>query len=101
MSAADERLRSMGFQFVGTSQDGLDLVYQKYYTKFTHVVTIRSQSVYGTMIFSVTSKNGFQSTEPIGLSYDEMRAFCAKIEELKRYSSSYSSVNDDEFDDGK
>lgn len=101
MSAADERLCSMGFQFVGTSQDGLDLVYQKYYTKFTHVVTIRSQSVYGTLIFSVVSKNGYRPTEPIGLSYDEMKAFIAKIEELKKWSRSYCQDNDDEFDDGK
>lgn len=99
MSAADEKLSGMGFRFVGTSQDGMDLVYQKFYTKFTHIVTIRSQSVYGTMIFSVESKNGFRPTEPIGLSYDEMRAFCEKIEELKRYSS--PCFGDDELDDGK
>lgn len=99
MMTADERLRDMGFQFVGTSQDGLDLVYQKYYTKFTHVVTIRTQSVYGSMIFSVVSKNGFRPTEPIGLSYDEMKAFCKKIEELKRWSAPWK--DDAEVDDGK
>jgi len=91
---ADEMLRDMGFRFGGTSQDGLDLLYTKPYVSFTHVVTIRAKSIYGPMIFSVISKNGFVDSEPIGLTYEEMKAFCRKIEELKGYL-------DPEIDDGK